>query len=279
MIRVSRNRRDQCGRRISPGRSWFRQSRVATAAVIKMAAAGRPTFHRHVYGADRVRIALSELFSDKCAYCEFPLDRADLNVEHYRPKSRVAKARDHPGYYWLAYDWSNLLLTCKLCNERRRELPLWPATERREAAGKADSFPLLDRTKRALSPSDDLSRECPLLVNPTTDEPEQHLTFDHLGRPVSKSRKGEVSIAIYNLDTPRLNEGRRCVIARLEGLQRLRSIARNIPNRSLRSEVLAGIRVAIGGATRRSAPYAGAARAVMKNPTSLNDPVEQPRIT
>src|SRR5207244_3555440 len=64
---------------------------------------------------------LNELFHKKCAYCEgkvsghFPLD-----AEHYRPKKEVTEGRTrlggHPGYFWLAYEWYNLLLACRDCN-------------------------------------------------------------------------------------------------------------------------------------------------------------------
>ncbi len=63
-------------------------------------------------------IALRKLYHNKCAYCEsaiVPYDnhndspeiRKRFTVEHYRPKTY---------YYWLAYEWSNLLPLCKDCN-------------------------------------------------------------------------------------------------------------------------------------------------------------------
>jgi len=52
---------------------------------------------------------------------------ADLHVEHYRPKGKVTvrtdendqtsrEVIDHPGYFWLAYEWYNLILSCPYCN-------------------------------------------------------------------------------------------------------------------------------------------------------------------
>ena len=60
---------------------------------------------QNIYGADVVKAALDELFYGKCGYCEFKLIRTDQNVDHYRPKGRVAEATKHRGYYWLAYEW------------------------------------------------------------------------------------------------------------------------------------------------------------------------------
>jgi hypothetical protein len=77
------------------------------------------------------REALLREFNGKCAYCDRELS-AQLkgDVEHLRPKGRVKdlngnyvmrksnpKVR-HPGYWWLAYEWSNLVVVCKECNTR-----------------------------------------------------------------------------------------------------------------------------------------------------------------
>jgi hypothetical protein len=77
---------------------------------------------------------LLALTSGKCAYCESViLNTHPGEVEHFRPKGRV-RGRDgkvekvtiggaeteHPGYWWLAYAWSNLLPCCIDCNRRRQ---------------------------------------------------------------------------------------------------------------------------------------------------------------
>lgn len=46
----------------------------------------------------RVRDKLNEYYLGKCAYCERD---CKAEIEHYRPKKRVAEDRAHPGYYWL----------------------------------------------------------------------------------------------------------------------------------------------------------------------------------
>ncbi|MFX1554713.1 MAG: hypothetical protein ACFFBV_12360, partial [Promethearchaeota archaeon] len=70
-------------------------------------------------------------FGGKCAYCETQIVSDQYgDMEHYRPKNAVTDENGeeikkegengqtitHPGYYWLAYDWQNLLLTCEMCN-------------------------------------------------------------------------------------------------------------------------------------------------------------------
>jgi hypothetical protein len=67
-------------------------------------------------------------FRGKCAYCEQKIysdQHGDL--DHFRPKGAVAdenyepvmiavdgEVKDHPGYYWLCYNWKNLLPSCTL---------------------------------------------------------------------------------------------------------------------------------------------------------------------
>ena len=58
----------------------------------------------------------------RCAYCEGRNSAGEFgDAEHYRPKGEVTENRkpiSHPGYYWLAYEWYNLLLSCKKCNSK-----------------------------------------------------------------------------------------------------------------------------------------------------------------
>src|SRR4051812_1734670 len=59
---------------------------------------------------------LEDLGKGKCAYCESPLGMEVAGgSDHFRPIRSVAEHPDHPGYYWLAYDWDNLLPACGMC--------------------------------------------------------------------------------------------------------------------------------------------------------------------
>src|SRR5258705_11060485 len=109
---------------------------------------------------------LIKLFQGKCAYCESKIVvNQPGDVEHFRPKGRVVdenfrpiKIRhkkkgemNHPGYYWLAYEWNNLFPSCIVCNRFRKSGPsAEPVVNRADAgAGKADPFPLEDEALRA----------------------------------------------------------------------------------------------------------------------------------
>ena len=65
------------------------------------------TDEKNLYKVGSVQKKLNEIYHLKCAYCEQKLLDAPKHIEHYRPKDT---------YYWLAYSWDNLLLSCGSCN-------------------------------------------------------------------------------------------------------------------------------------------------------------------
>lgn len=98
----------------------------------------------------------------KCCYCERKRNIIEFHVEHFRPKAQVKEAElNHPGYWWLAYDWENLLLACFPCNLK-----------------KSSHFPLKDEEKRAYGEECDVAVEEPLLINPLNENPELFIDYD-----------------------------------------------------------------------------------------------------
>ncbi len=158
------------------------ESAAAHMQVPLAAGAKRAAFPFKVYKADEVKQRLEALFHGKCAYCEsYFASQAPVDVEHYRPKGAVEGEPNHPGYWWLAMDWTNLLPSCLDCNRRRRQLApdgaisdlkiLYAQTQ----SGKKDSFPIAGT--RAAADTDDISLEDALLLDPTRDNPSDHLTY------------------------------------------------------------------------------------------------------
>lgn len=150
----------------------------------------RKTFAFAAYKASDVKTALEQLFRGKCAYCEgFYSSSHPIDVEHYRPKSEVEGVPDHDGYWWLAMDWENLLPSCIDCNRRRfqttptRTDAIFGADgfgisgAKTIKSGKAAAFPLADEKTRAWRRGPDLKTEDRLLLDPTRDEPADHLVF------------------------------------------------------------------------------------------------------
>jgi uncharacterized protein (TIGR02646 family) len=141
----------------------------------------RDVFPFSVYKADAVKARLEELFHGKCAYCEsLYASQAPVDVEHFRPKGEVEEDLIHPGYWWLAMDWTNLLPSCIDCNRRRKQkAPLvsgdLSVLYKNMKTGKQASFPVLG--VRADREGADLSAEKALLIDPSRDDPDEHLEY------------------------------------------------------------------------------------------------------
>ena len=82
------------------------------------------------YNDDEVRETLKTLYNSKCGYCEgeIKVSNSTPRIEHYRPKNGIKGiSKDkHKGYYWLGYEWTNLLLACEVCNNSTYNLCFAP---------------------------------------------------------------------------------------------------------------------------------------------------------
>ncbi len=122
----------------------------------------------------KVEDQLAKTYKNKCAYCE-RLCKAD--IEHYRPKKSVDEANGHPGYYWLCYEWTNLVPACITCNREGSKHNHFPIL------GKRVLYPpllpnnhlALDACKAENSP---LAEEKPCLLHPEIDHPEDFFGFE-----------------------------------------------------------------------------------------------------
>jgi uncharacterized protein (TIGR02646 family) len=154
------------------------------------------TFSSNIYGDISVKKALIQTQHKKCCFCE-RLVGYDGDVEHFRPKSAYSQQKgrkiQRPGYYWLAYDWDNLYLSCGPCNQRQKK----------------NLFPLTDPSTRAQLNNNDITSEKPLFVNPGQEDPSQHIGFKGAKPyPIPGSIKGKLTIKILQLDRDILNDAR-----------------------------------------------------------------------
>lgn len=166
---------------------------------------GTKTFviDRNIYNLAKKK--LRKIQHDKCCYCEslVPAKKTShADVEHFRPKIFVQQMKgaekEYPGYYWLAYDWDNLFLSCQVCN----------------GSYKRNFFPLDDPGTRARSHHDSIGNEIPLLVNPAgPEDPRDHIKFED-EVPVGQSPKG--CRMIETLDLRRLNDERKTLLDQLK---------------------------------------------------------------
>lgn len=149
-----------------------------------------------IYGDALVKQQLIYEQHEKCCFCEADFTANGYgDVEHFRPKAGFTKIPSgkliRPGYYWLAYDWNNLFFSCQICNQRFKK----------------NHFPLDDETKRAKNHTFDHHKESPLLIHPSVNNPEDHITFNrHV--PIPKTDKGKISINTFGINRPKLNSAR-----------------------------------------------------------------------
>lgn len=154
-----------------------------------------------------VKAELAKLSNDKCWYTESKQEGTDTDVDHFRPKKRVAEVKDkenpHPGYWWLAFSLSNYRFSCIYANRRRKDV------ESGEVGGKADHFPLVDEEKRAWTPECDCDEEQPILLDPCKATDVALITFKDDGEAMprfneeTKPRayeRADVSIRLYNIN-------------------------------------------------------------------------------
>lgn len=123
-------------------------------------------FDKDIYGHQTVRDQLMSDQNYKCAYCESTLVGSYSDVEHFRPKTGYNQSKGDsltkPGYYWLAYTWSNLLYSCNVCNRTYKK----------------NLFPLEDSTTRDISHKN-IANEVPLFINPSQEDPADYIEFHH----------------------------------------------------------------------------------------------------
>jgi hypothetical protein len=179
----------------------------------------------------------------KCGFCESPIvNTYPGDVEHYRPKSAISALRGdvdalgqqqealggitgrltHPvsaiGYYWLAYEWSNYLLACSICNGLKGTI-----------------FPVKN-DPRIVPPLKNNFSEEPLLLNPFEKKlPASHLKFQPNGFVQSKTLCGRATIETCGLYREELRKARVDIALRVYDLARdLRRPANKRDSQTLR---------------------------------------------
>lgn len=173
---------------------------------------------------------LANFFHFKCAYCEQSLKTQPRHAEHFRPKAQVKRGKRkahvkddndqetaHPGYFWLAYHWQNLLPSCTFCNTINGKKDKFPvlndyASMMRQLAAEVFNH-LQQRIIRSqnfdevyyLQPSDLDLIEGRALLHPCLDDPQKYLTFNELGIAVALGDGKEKEIAEFSIETYNLN--------------------------------------------------------------------------
>ncbi len=215
----------------------------------------RLPFEAALYGHAEVKKALVAAQNGKCAYCESEVESVAYgDVEHFRPKAGWKQADGdplaRPGYFWLTYEWDNLLFACERCNrEYKRNL-----------------FPLEDPESRASFATEDHGDERPLFIDPSREDPQAHIGFrqwDAFARDAS--RRGRTTIDGLGLNRPRLlDERRRAWKALRQMLEALATLSKR-PDDPEALRLIEELAAELEAAVQPSAPFTAMARCALRD--------------
>ncbi|MGZ3757929.1 MAG: hypothetical protein ACXVAY_12810 [Mucilaginibacter sp.] len=163
------------------------------------------------YGNAVVVDKLKVIYRNKCAYCE--CYEPEPEVEHYRPKKRVTTVAGHPGYYWLCYEWSNLMPSCHDCNKTATKGNYFPVDGAGRVSAPTFLNGLIDETHNRLESNTLTVTEVPLLLNPEIQgyDPFEYFIIDNIGQfkpknapSTLKYRKAAKTIEVVRLNRDKL---------------------------------------------------------------------------
>jgi len=157
------------------------------------------------YKSDAVKIALELAQKGKCCFSEAKFVNDDAHVEHFRPKGfvedNVTGVISYPGYYWLAYEWTNLFY-CKSTTN---------------SSIKRNFFPLLGTGGRKANHLDLRTEYC-VLIDPAAENPRQHIRFQN-EEIKGKTTRGKKTIELLDLRNGQLDEARRTKFNHLKAMK------------------------------------------------------------
>ena len=142
-----------------------------------------------------VKSTLNHLFNGKCAYCESSIGvTSNGDIDHFRPKAgamNIDGSFDPDHYWWLAYEWHNLYLSCQVCSQRY----------------KRNKFPVIGERVPIMG---DHSSEEPLLLDPCHHEDfhVQHIGYER-ELAIALTKRGNNTIKILGLNRKELLASRK----------------------------------------------------------------------
>lgn len=159
-----------------------------------------------------VRENLKRLYKNKCAYCE-KLSSAP-KIDHHRPKGKVVSTDStNIGYYWLCYEWTNLLPSCTDCNSIESKGSKYPINGNRNNLHPIQGNPPVTNSSSFIYNSQFNISEQPLLLHPEYCIPENNFAFDKQGRIIGITTEGVETVYALKLNNRDLNGWRRKIYA------------------------------------------------------------------
>jgi len=150
---------------------------------------------KNLYKVGSVQKKLNELYHLKCGYCEKTLLDSPKHIEHYRPKKI---------YYWLAYSWDNLLLSCGECNSAKGDRF---AVEDERVIYDGEAFENIHHLGIGY---DEL--ENPKIINPEKEDILKDLRFDKQGFVYTNNPQVQHTIDACNLGREALSRLRESIV-------------------------------------------------------------------
>lgn len=198
--------------RLNIPEEWKEKARQVTEELRNIPETDRARFiERNSEIWQGLKSELERISHGKCWYCEVKSPRADFHVDHHRPKNRVKNSdgTEEPGYWWLAFEYSNYRLACSFCNCPH-------AGEDGIVRGKSDQFPLHSGSVRA-RPDSNLNDENPILLDPTNPVDPSMLWFSNDGSACPRHseaasflhQRASATIDILNLNDIKIVEARK----------------------------------------------------------------------
>lgn len=150
-------------------------------------------------------------FDNKCVYCETKINTPlEARTDHFRPRSNAIQDRNDPNqivyndyYVWLRWEWNNLYLACKDCDESKKSI--FPVTGERSGIGAFGGALKLEQS---------------LIIDPFdhTINPLKHFVFFEDGKIEARTERGAITIRVLELDRKHLCD------ARMNAAQRLKTL-------------------------------------------------------
>jgi uncharacterized protein (TIGR02646 family) len=205
-------------------------------------------FDSTIYAHETVKSILVQDQYGKCCYCERVI-HTEGEVEHFRPKGSVqqvsGEALQKPGYYWLAYDWSNLYLSCPPCNRYKKTY-----------------FPLKDSETRAKNHQQKIEYETPNLLDPGQDDPMQAIRFDG-SESSAITDAGQTTIDLLRLNRRSLQKSRLICLQRMKFCYQAIQAAEKYPDNLELQRVVAQATQLLDNAIKPDSEFSSAIRAAI----------------
>lgn len=152
-----------------PSKKWSEKARQASEELEKKSSREeRMTFIKAQSQVWRdLRAELIEKFGNRCWFTDAEETVAQLDVEHFRPKAEAVDldGKVHEGYWWLAFELSNLRLAGQIPNRQHKRC----------------YFPLKPDSFRACETNRQWQEELPIFLDPVKHTDVELVAYDESG--------------------------------------------------------------------------------------------------